>query len=146
MAEKKPQTYANHAKLVPMYHYVAGLIVITNLGVALYQAATNFSLSSAFHALVAFAFVVVALFARVFALGAQDRVIRLEERMRMQEVLPDDLKSRIDDITTPQLIALRFAPDEELADLTRKALDGELADQKAIKQAITTWRPDYQRL
>ena len=146
MAEKKPQTYANHAKLVPMYHYVAGLIVIANLGVALYQAATNFSGGTVFHALVAFAFVVIALFARVFALGAQDRVIRLEERLRMLEVLPDDLKSRINDITTPQLVALRFAPDDELADLTRKVLGGELVGQKSIKQAITAWRPDYQRI
>ena len=64
----------------------------------------------------------------------------------MQALLPDDLKPRIYDFTTDQLIALRFASDAELPDLARKVLDKNLVDQKPIKEAIKSWRPDYQRV
>ena len=92
------------------------------------------------------AFVMTALYARLFALGVQDRVIRLEERLRMAEVLPEDLRSRIDEITTEQIIGLRFAPDEELPDLVRRVLDEGISDRKTIKQAVKNWRADHQRI
>ena len=117
MAEKRPQTRENHAKFVPLYHYVAFPILVVNLLSSLYRVVTDVSIETGIAAAVGFALVVLALFAHTFALSAQDRVIRLEERLRMRGLLPDELKSRIDEFTTDQLVALRFASDGELPEL-----------------------------
>ncbi len=146
MADQTPQSFASHAKLVPVYHFVALPILLVNLLWSLYQVATMPSVQTGFGVLVAFALVVVGLFARVFALGAQDRVIRLEERLRMERLFPEDLKARIQEFETPQLIALRFASDDELEGLARKVLDDGIVDLKTIKQMVTTWKADHQRL
>lgn len=145
MSEKRPQTYANHAKLVPLFHYVVIPLLLVNLVLALIGLLDGIALETLNRIGVAVAMVFAALFARVFALKAQDRVIRLEERLRMERLLPDDLKPRIDEVSTAQCVALRFACDDELPALVRRALD-EKADQKTIKQAIKNWRPDYQRV
>ncbi len=79
------------------------------------------------------------------ALKVQDRVIRLEERLRYQRLLPTDLQSRIDDFTVNQLVSLRFASDAELPGLARKVLDDKINDRKTIKQMIKVWKPDYLR-
>ena len=146
MAEKTPQTYKNHARLVTMYHFVALPLLLINLVYRLYLITQDQTFGTLNALAVAFALIVVAVFARGFALSAQDRVIRLEERLRMQRLLPDDLKSHINDYTTKQLIALRFASDGELPGLARKVLDDDIAEQKTIKQMIQEWRPDYQRV
>lgn len=147
MAEKTPQTLANHAKVVPLFHYVTLPVLLINLIWSGYQVfVQSFSVVSLIAFAVAVAIMLTAFFARVFALKAQDRVIRLEERLRMQGLLPDDLKGRINDYTTDQLVALRFASDAELATLARKVLDDGIADRKSIKEKIETWRPDYQRV
>ncbi len=146
MAEQTLQTFKSHTKNVPLFHFVALPILLLNVIWSLVRAATDFSADTAIGIVVAFALLIVAFFARVFALGAQDRVIRLEERLRMQHLLPDDLKPRINDFTTNQMIALRFASDAELPDLARKVLDENIGERKAIKQLIKTWRADYQRL
>jgi hypothetical protein len=83
--------------------------------------------------------------ARLFALAVQDRVIRLEERVRYERVLPEELRWRADELTVNQFVALRFASDDELPQLMRKVLDEKLTERKAIKQLIKTWRPDYLR-
>jgi hypothetical protein len=93
----------------------------------------------------------LALFLGVFLLRgmplrAQDRVIRLEERARLGGLLPNDMRARVDELTPAQFIALRFAPDDEVPDLTRRALDGELKTQADIKRAIKNWRPDTLRV
>jgi hypothetical protein len=88
----------------------------------------------------------LAFLARLFALGVQDRVIRLEERMRYQRLLPEDLKPRIGEFTINQLVSLRFASDAELPTLARKVLDGKMIERKAIKQMVQNWRADYQRI
>ena len=147
MADKTPQTYANHAKLVPLFHYVTLPVLLINLIWSGYQVfVQSFSVASLIALAVAVAIMLTAFFARVFALKAQDRVIRLEERLRMQGLLPDDLKGRINDYTTDQLIALRFASDTELPALARKVLDDGIADRKSIKETIETWKSDYQRV
>jgi hypothetical protein len=95
--------------------------------------------------LLAAALVVLVLEARLFALAVQDRVIRLEERVRYERVLPEELRWRADELTVNQFVALRFASDDELPQLMRKVLDEKLTERKAIKQLIKTWRPDYLR-
>ena len=145
MSEKRPQTYANHTRFVPLFHYVALPLLAINLVLALSGLFGGLTLEALNRAGVAVALVLVGLFSRINALRAQDRVIRLEERLRMERLLPDDLKQRIDAVSTEQIVALRFASDDELPDLTRKALD-ENANQKTIKQAIKNWRADYQRV
>ncbi|MDX1495850.1 MAG: DUF6526 family protein, partial [Longimicrobiales bacterium] len=112
----------------------------------LFLTVTSFSVTNLMLFVFGCGVVVVGLFARVFPLGVQDRVIRLEERLRMERLLPEELKARIEEVETEHLIGLRFASDEELADLVRRVLDGELADRKAVKAAIRSWRADYQRI
>ena len=146
MAEKMPQTFANHTKLVPLFHYVALPILSINVILAIYRMAMGFSFETAWGAVVALALILLGFFARVFALGAQDRVIRLEERLRMHGLLPDDLKPRINDFTMNQLAALRFASDDELPALARQVIDDSIGDRKTIKQMVVSWRADYQRL
>ena len=85
------------------------------------------------------------LYARLFALSVQDRVIRLEERLRYERVLPEELRWRADELSVNQFIALRFASDDELSALMKKVLDEKMNGRKAIKQQIKNWRPDYLR-
>ena len=145
MSEKRPQTYANHVKWVPLFHYVAMPLLGINLVLALVGLLDGITIENLNRVGAAVGLVLALLFARVNALKAQDRVIRLEERLRMERLLPDDLKPRIDEVSTAQCVALRFASDGELPALVRRALD-EKADQTTIKQAIRNWRPDYQRV
>lgn len=145
MSEKRPQTYANHTRWVPAFHYVAMPLILINLAAAVVRLGDGLSFDTLNGLGAAAALLLVAFFARGNALKAQDRVIRLEERLRMERLLPDELKPRIDDVSTAQCVALRFADDDELPALVRRALD-EKADQKTIKEAIRNWRADYQRV
>jgi hypothetical protein len=110
-----------------------------------YRAFTRPSWDTAIAALVGVALVLMFFFARIFALRVQDRVIRLEMRLRLREVLPADLVPRIHEFTTGQLVALRFASDAELPGLARRVLDERLQDRKAIKQMIKDWQADHLR-
>lgn len=140
------QSFERHARMVPLYHYVAtGLLVVPTLWFA-WVTVTAFSLGALMTLLFALGVLLVGFFARAFPLGVQDRVIRLEERIRFDRVLSDDLRGRLLEITTDQLIALRFASDEELAELVGRVLEGELRDRKSIKGAIRSWRADHQRI
>ena len=104
-----------------------------------------FSFASVLGVLVAAALVIGGLCFRLFALKVQDRVIRLEMRLRMERLLPADLKPRIEDFTVGQLIALRFASDPELPELARRVLNDKVTERKAIKQMVKNWKPDYLR-
>jgi len=144
MAE--PQSYKNHTKNVPLFHYVLLPILFANFLFSLYQVWRAPGGFSAWNVVMAFAFIVTALFARVFALKAQDRLIRLEERMRMRELLPPDLQPRINDFSPDQLVALRFASDAELPVLASTVLSSDIQKRAEIKKLIKQWRPDHCRV
>ena len=141
----KPQSLQNHTRLDPVFHLFLGPLSF----VLLIAAATNFIRHVGWMSglqLIASIWAVVATFKiRLYALKVQDRVIRLEERLRLKDVLPADLEPRIDALTEAQLIALRFAPDSELQTLVTKSLEGKWKG-KQIKESIRTWRPDYWRV
>ena len=141
----KPQNFQNHAKLVPLFHFFVLPVFGINVVWSIVHCVRHFSLGSAFGVLLALAFALGALYARLFALAVQDRVIRLEMRLRLQELLPAELRVRIPEFTAGQLIALRFASDGELPALARKVLDEKLTDRKAIKKMVQKWEPDYLR-
>jgi len=145
MAQKSPQTFENHARILPAYHYVAFPLLAANLFFTLYQTVTAFSWANLVAFGVAVALILLFFLARVMALTVQDRVIRLEETLRMRALLPADLHARIGELTVKQMVALRFASDAELPDLARIVLDGKIQDQKAIKKLIRDWRADFQR-
>lgn len=145
MAQPGVQNFQNHARTVPAYHmFTFGLIVINALW-SIYRAATDFSIDRLMAVFVAVALVMLFFFARVFALRVQDRVIRLEMRLRLAQVLPADLRPRVNELSVNQLCALRFASDAELPELTRRVLSDNIADRKTIKQMIKSWEADWLR-
>jgi hypothetical protein len=151
---REPQNFSNHTKIVPAFHYFLLPVLFMNLVAASYwvyaTARHAWGPFPLFYAILnlflAIALLILAFLARLFALGVQDRVIRLEERLRYQQLLPEDLKARINEFTTKQLVALRFASDTELPALARKVLAEKVKEHKAIKQMIQNWRADYQRI
>lgn len=141
------QSFENHSRYVPMYHYVALPILIINVFVAATAAFQNGTTKTAiWNVLVAVALVLLAWQARAMPLMAQNRVIRLEERMRLREKLPAHLRDRTDEIRPSHLVGLRFASDDEVGQLAERCLNGELKTSKEIKRAIKTWRADNLRV
>ncbi len=140
------QSFSNHAKWFPPFHFFAAPILLANLIWSFFRLKpSGYSAYSIFSVFVAAALLATLFASRIMALRVQDRVIRLEERLRYQRLLPADLQNRIDDFTISQIVSLRFASDAELPALARKVLDEKLNDRKAIKQLIKVWRPDYLR-
>jgi uncharacterized membrane protein YciS (DUF1049 family) len=137
------QTFTNHTKVFPPFHFFVLPVLVINLGVQIYRMKTFwFSYTAILGVLIALALILGFLSARRFALSVQDRVIRLEERLRYQRLLPADLQPRIEEFTVSQLVALRFASDIELPALARKVLDEKMLERKAIKQLVKNWKPD----
>jgi hypothetical protein len=143
--ERTPQTLANHGKFDPLFHFfLAPLSVLFILYTIrhLYRYPDRHAVLLLVVAVAAF----VAVFKfRMYSLKVQDRVIRLEERLRLGMLLPENLRGRIGELTNDQLIGLRFASDPELPALAKRALDEKLS-RADIKKAIVNWRPDYFRV
>lgn len=140
------QSFGNHTKYVPAFHFFAAPVFIVNFVWSFFRLKTlGFSFAGVFGVLLAAALVVLVFLARLFALAVQDRVIRLEERVRYERVLPADLQARIGELEMGQIVSLRFASDAELPALTRKVLDEKLTQRKAIKRLVKNWKPDYAR-
>jgi hypothetical protein len=145
MAERSPQTLANHVRRDPLFHYfllpvfaiswIVGVVVLVRRPCFLHFWIVVFVT----------AVIVLGLKARLYALKVQDRVIRLEERLRLAALLPDSLRPQIAKLSESQLIALRFAADEEVPALVERALSANLSPAD-IKKAVKTWRPDYWRV
>ncbi len=143
---KSTQTYATHARFMPMWHYFVFPILGINVIVALVATIRHFSSSALWWLVVSLALVLTALSSRLMALKAQDRLIRLEESLRLARILPDDLRAAGAGISADLLIGLRFASDAEVPDLVRRIAKGELTTQAQVKKAIGTWRPDTYRV
>ena len=137
-----PQSFQNHARYVPLFHFVALPILMLNLGWCGYHLAMAPGVGTTVNALVAVALIIVALAGRIFALTVQDRVIRLEMRLRMREVFPADLQPRIVEFTRAQMVGLRFASDAELAELARKVLADNIQSRTEIKKMVKSWQAD----
>jgi hypothetical protein len=142
MAEKVPQTYQNHTRYLPVFHFVVLPLLLAYFIGTIYVAVTTRSLLAHLDMVLAVALILLALSARMMAVTVQNRVIRLEERLRMRALLPADLQPRIVEFTMPQLVALRFAGDEELPALAREVLEKHIEDRNVIKQKVTRWRAD----
>jgi hypothetical protein len=152
MAETKPQTVANHTRWDPPFHFYVIPIFVLGLLLTLvhfFAHITGGDLRDHVHAilliLLALAFLILVFKTRTYALKVQDRVIRLEERLRLTQLLPEPLRSRIPELSEGQLCGLRFASDAEIPKLVERTLNEKLS-RADIKKAIQTWRPDYWRV
>lgn len=146
MASEQPQSLANHSRMVPGFHYLAGSLVLVYLVLAVVRIVRQPGLDSFGGVLIGLALVLLFWYVRIFPLVVQDRVIRLEERLRLARLLPPELRSRIESLSVGQLAALRFASDAELPALVQKVLRDGLTSRQAIKELITEWRPDHLRV
>jgi hypothetical protein len=144
MANEKPQNFGNHTRKIPVF-VIGNLVLFVNLVGRLVALRHGISFGSVMAALVGAALVALFTMARTSTLAVQNRLIRLEMRLRLAGVLPADLRSRIPELTLDHLIALRFAGDAELPALARKVLDEKLDDRKAIKRLVKDWQADYLR-
>jgi hypothetical protein len=152
MAETKPQTLANHSRWDPPFHFF--ILPIFALGLILslihfFAHITEGDMRDHIHSflliLLALALLTLVLRVRLYSLKVQDRVIRLEERLRLTQLLQEPLRSRIPELTEGQLCGLRFASDAEVPKLVERALNEKLS-RADIKKAIQNWRPDYWRV
>lgn len=143
--EQNAQDLKHHARLDPGYHVVTFLLLLANLGFAIAHAIHHFTVWNAWVVALSIFIVFPVLRIRSYPLKVQDRVIRLEERLRLQALAPPEWRPEIDRLTEGQLIALRFASDGEVVALARQALEEHL-DRKQIKERIRNWRPDYWRV
>ena len=142
---QQPQNYANHARFLPIFHVGVLIPFAANVLWTAYKLTRGVSGDSVMALVMAIALMLLAFASRMQAVTVQDRVIRLEMRLRLRDVLPADLRARIGDLTVRQLIGLRFASDAQLPELVRQVLGGQLTAEKAIKQKVTDWQADYLR-
>lgn len=143
--EKKPQTLANHAKFDPSFHFLVAPVLLINVIVVVYYLFRFPGLGGTWLLLVSVALFVLAGRTRSYATHLQDRIIRLEEHLRLAAILPETLRVRLGELTDAQLIGLRFASDAEAPALVQRALDEKLS-RSDIKKAVQNWRPDYSRI
>jgi hypothetical protein len=139
------QTYKNHIRWLPPFHFFVLPVLLANVLNQFRHLWGSMTLGVAWSAIVAVAIFMAALFSRVQANTVQDRVIRLEMRLRLRELLSGDLQKRINDLTPDQLVGLRFASDAEMPELVRDVLAGTLKTKTAIKKRVRDWQGDWLR-
>jgi hypothetical protein len=152
MAETTPQTFADHARFDPLFHFllvpifaIALIMSLIHFFYHLRESGIHGNIHSFMIILLAAALLILVFKARLYALRVQDRVIRLEERLRLMQLLQEPLRSRIPELPEAQLIALRFASDAEVPALVERTLKEKLS-RGDIKKSIKNWRPDYWRV
>ena len=139
------QTYANHRRYFPLFHYVAVPIFLANVVVAVAHAVWRPTPFNAWLVVVAVGLVAGLIASRASTLHVQNRLIGLEMRLRLATTLPPELRTRIPELHLRHLVGLRFAGDAELPELVERCLRGDLATTDAVKRAIREWRPDFIR-
>jgi hypothetical protein len=144
MADRE-QSFKSHARWLPPFHFFVIPVLLVNALNEIRHVYLYPTRHSVWTLIVAVALLMLGLLSRVMTLTVQDRVIRLEERLRMRQLLPADLQQHIDALTHRQMVALRFASDAELADLVREVVGGKLGTSKEIKMRVKAWRPDWLR-
>jgi hypothetical protein len=148
MSTPKPQSFRSHASFDPTFHGLAGLALLGNIvfmAIVLFVGIQSRIVLSLWILTLTVVLVVALLKSRMYPLKIQDRIIRLEERLRLDALLPEDLRKRIPELTEDQLIGLRFASDDEIPKLVELTLEKNL-DRKQIKERIQNWRPDHYRI
>ena len=140
------QNFQNYVRWFPLVHFVISPLLFLNLVWQIFRLYQDRSLDRVESLMMAIVFFMLSLAARLQALKAQDRVIRLEEKLRYQQILPPDLIEKASALRVGQILALRFASDVELPELLQRTLNGEFKDNKEIKSAIKNWRGDYLRV
>lgn len=145
MAER-PQSFENHARFVPLFHFGLFGILVVNLIWSIVSLARGATFATAMGVPMAVAFLGLFFYMRSFATTLQDRIIRLEVRLRLERLLPADLRPRISELARDQLVALRFAGDAEMAGLVREVLEQRLARRNEIKRKIRDWQADDLRV
>jgi Family of unknown function (DUF6526) len=141
----QPQSFNSHARFDPPYHFFLTIVSIASIVVAVLYAVHRPSFDSVWLVVVALAALVALFLMRSYPLKVQDRVIRLEERLRLQALAPTEWHTQIYRLTEDQLIALRFAADDEVVELAKQALEHNLS-RKQIKERIKSWRADTWRV
>jgi hypothetical protein len=141
----KIQSAKNHVRLLPPFHFFVLPVLFLNVLYAARHIYYAPSFATTWTTVVAAALLTLGLMARVMVLTVQDRLIRLEMRLRLREVLPAEFHGRIKELTHRQLVAMRFASDAELPELTREVLEGKLPTAKEIKMRVRQWQPDWLR-
>jgi hypothetical protein len=145
MADRSPQNFSSHTRFDPPFHFfILPVFVITAVSTIVHLVRRP-SVHSAWLVVVMIAAIAAIFKIRLYALKVQDRVIRLEERLRLATLLDPALRARIPELTESQLIGLRFASDAELPALAARALNEKLSRDE-IKKSIQHWRPDYWRV
>lgn len=139
------QNYSSHRQFTPPYHFFASPMAAIFLVWSIVRLVKNPSNDTAYMLIGALALEAGVLMLRVSALRVQDRVIRLEERLRLGRLLPADLQPRIEELRPSHLVALRFASDGEVTDLVRQVLANPSMKQSEIKKQVKQWRPDHFR-
>ena len=145
MSKQEPQNLKNHGRLDPPYHFVLFFVLVANLIVSIVYVVRHPCFYSAWFVVLSVAAFLALFRMRTYPLKVQDRVIRLEERMRLQALAPAEWHTQIYRLTEDQLIGLRFAADDEVVELAKQALEHNL-NRKQIKQRIQSWRADYWRV
>ena len=145
MAEA-PQSFRNHRRFDPAWHYVGALIIAGGVIAAIWHSYKHMgSRWDMWFAVYSLGIALSVFRARAQTLIVQDRVIRLEQRLRLKDVLAPALAARINELTVKQLVGLRFASDAEVSGLVERCLSGQLADGEAVKKEIKNWQADWQR-
>ncbi len=142
----EPQNFANHTRWHPAFHFFILPVMLINLVWAIVTFIKAPDGSSGWWIVVSLALLMLTVFVRTYSLKVQDRVIRLEEKLRYQQVLSPSLAQQISALTPGQIVALRFAADEELEELVTAVTAGRFVKTKELKQAIKNWRADHFRV
>jgi hypothetical protein len=145
MSSSSPQTLKSHARFDPMYHYLLSLVLVANVVFAIFHLLHHRNISSFWLLVLSLVVFIPILRLRQYPLKVQDRMIRLEERLRLQALAPAEWHAQIYRLSEDQLIGLRFAGDDEVVELAKHALEGNL-NRKQIKERIKNWRADNWRI